>query len=274
MHEIQSHKRVNDILLGPLERPALQWLAAHMPAWVNPDILTIIGVVGTLVTFSGYWLTHIHPAFLWVASLGFLINWFGDSLDGTLARYRKIERPRYGFYVDHLVDAVNEVMIFLGIGLSPYLRFDIACLALVGYLLLSILVFVRMCVFGVFQISFGRLGPTEIRVIAILANTWVFFFGNPRIQFRFGSFTVYDLIGIVVTLILFSIFIVTMTTQALQLSKMDALARKIPPSSDSPVQSTIKEEKITHKRRRHSTREHRTQSWKHRSTGEQSHLKI
>ncbi len=273
MHEIQSHKRVNDILLGPLERPALQWLAAHMPTWVNPDVLTIIGVFGTFVTFFGYWLTHFHEAFLWLASLGFVINWFGDSLDGTLARYRKIERPRYGFYVDHLVDAVNEVMIFLGIGLSPYVRFDIACLALIGYLLLSILVFVRMCVFGVFQISFGRLGPTEIRVIAILANTWVFFFGNPKVALPFGIFAVYDLIGIAITIILLAIFVITMTTQALQLSRMDVVTKKVAPL-ETLATSLSKEGKNVRRKSKYSTKEHRPRTWKHKTTGEHSRLKV
>lgn len=270
MHEIESHKRVNDILLGPLERPALQWLAAHMPAWVNPDILTIIGVMGTLVTFAGYGLTHYHRAFLWLASLGFIINWFGDSLDGTLARYRKIERPHYGFFVDHLVDAVNEVMIFLGIGLSPYVRFDIACLALIGYLLLSILVFVRMCVFGVFQISFGRLGPTEIRVIAILANTWVFFFGNPQINLPFGQYALYDLIGIVVTVLLFLIFIVTTITQAIQLAKVDARTETLNPIRNAPLPLSSK--KGSHRRSRRSTKALQFRTWKHKSTEESTRI--
>ncbi len=117
MSEISQHKRVNDILLGPLERPALHWLAAHMPAWITPDICTLIGLGGAVMTLAGYGLSNVHPGFLWLASLGFLINWFGDSLDGTLARHRHIERPRYGYFVDHTTDAAVQVMIFLGLGL-------------------------------------------------------------------------------------------------------------------------------------------------------------
>ena len=83
MADTKSHRRVNDILLGPLERPALRWLAAHMPAWVNPDILTGVGILGSVVTFLSYWLTNINANFLWLASLGLVINWFGDSLDGS-----------------------------------------------------------------------------------------------------------------------------------------------------------------------------------------------
>ena len=158
MSDIKKHKRVNDILLGPLERPALQWLAAHMPDWVYPDLLTIIGTLGAVIIFLSYWLTNFDKGFLWLASLGLIINWFGDSLDGTLARYRNIQRPKYGFFVDHTVDALSEVLIILGLGLSPFIRFEIASLALIGYLLMSVLVYVRTCVKGEFVISYGGFG--------------------------------------------------------------------------------------------------------------------
>ena len=186
MSGIKDHERVNDILLGPLERPALQWLAAHMPAWMTPDILTGIGTFGAVLIAVSYWLTNYSEWFLWLASLGFVINWFGDSLDGTLARYRKIERPKYGFFIDHTVDALNETIIFLGFGLSPYLSFEIACLALIGYLLMSVLIYVSTAVSGVFKISYGKLGPTEIRAIAILLNIFIFFFVNRTINLPTG----------------------------------------------------------------------------------------
>ncbi|MGA9398496.1 MAG: CDP-alcohol phosphatidyltransferase family protein, partial [Anaerolineaceae bacterium] len=141
MQKIDNHKRINDILFGPLERPALAWLAAHMPEWVTPDLLTMIGLLSSLLIFVSYWLTQKSSAFLWLASFGFVLNWFGDSLDGTLARYRKIERPKYGFFVDHVIDAIDEVMVFFGLGLSPYVTFTIANLALVAYLLVSVQVY-------------------------------------------------------------------------------------------------------------------------------------
>lgn len=96
--DIQSHKRVNDILLAPLEKPLLQWLAARMPSWIVPDALTAVGVVGAVIIFGAYCSTNLNDNFLWLASFGFILNWFGDALDGTLARYRKIERPKYGFF--------------------------------------------------------------------------------------------------------------------------------------------------------------------------------
>lgn len=221
MREIKSHERINDIFLGPLERPALQWLAAHMPSWVMPDTLTAVGVLGAIVIMVSYWLTNYDKAFLWLASLGLVINWFGDSLDGTLARYRKIQRPKYGFFVDHTVDAFNEVLIILGLGLSPYVKFDIALLALVGYLLMSVQTFIRTCVSGVFQISYGKIGPTEVRVIVIAANTLMFFIGNPSIELPLGTTSVYDLIIFTIAIALFAVFIGSSIREARRLSKID-----------------------------------------------------
>src|SRR5918996_6210999 len=194
MEKIRKHTRVNDIFLGPLERPALLWLAAHMPIWVTPDICTAIGIVGALLTMVSYGLSNLNPGYLWLASLGFVANWFGDSLDGTLARYRHIERPRYGFYIDHITDVVCQVMIFLGLGLTPYVSFNIACLALIGYLLLSVLVYIRTYVVGEFKISYGKLGPTESRVIAVLLNTAMYFFGFQSISLFQMEISVYDLV--------------------------------------------------------------------------------
>jgi phosphatidylglycerophosphate synthase len=218
MPKIETHTRVNDMFFGPLERPALRWLAAHSPAWLTPDILTGIGFSGSLMTAAAYGLTYFDRNFLWLASLGFVVNWYGDSLDGTLARYRRIERPRYGFYIEHVVDAFSEVLIFLGLGLSPYVRFDLASLALVGYLLLSILVYIRTCVRGEFVIAYGKLGPTEVRLIAIGANTLVYFIGNPHIPLPFGALTVYDLIVAAITVLLYTIFISSAIHQGILLA--------------------------------------------------------
>lgn len=206
MSEISQHKRVNDILLGPLERPALHWLAAHMPAWITPDICTLIGLGGAVITLTGYGLSNVHPGFLWLASLGFFINWFGDSLDGTLARFRHIERPRYGYFVDHTTDAVVQVIVFLGVGLSPYVTYNIACLALVGYLVLSILVYLRTYIAGEFKISYAGLGPTESRAVAVLLNIVMFFFGLQTIQLGQQVFSLYDIPVLVVALVLFGFF--------------------------------------------------------------------
>lgn len=221
MTETKSHTRVNDILLGPLERPALAWLAAHMPAWMTPDKLTAIGTTGAILIMAGYWLTHRHPAWLWLANLGLFVNWFGDSLDGTLARYRKIERPRYGFFVDHTVDAFNTVLIVLGLGLSPLLHFQVAALALVGYLLMMVLVYVRTYVDGVFKISYGKLGPTEVRALIFLVNIGVFFWGNPSFNTPLGPASAFDLFAGAIAAILFVIYVFSTIQQARALAKVE-----------------------------------------------------
>jgi archaetidylinositol phosphate synthase len=224
MSDIKRHQRVNDILLGPLERPALKWLAAHMPPWVTPDICTIIGVIGALVITISYGMTSLDRNFLWLASFGFVINWFGDSLDGTLARFRHIERPVFGFFIDHTVDAVNEMLIFFGLGLTPYINFTVSCLALIGYLLLSVLVYVRTCVVGEFKISYGKLGPTEIRVLAIMLNTYMFLGGIKTSTITLDSlgqilFSPYDLIIGFIALLLFFFFVTTAIQETVKLAK-------------------------------------------------------
>jgi archaetidylinositol phosphate synthase len=175
---VQDQRRLNDSLWQPLERPVLQWLAARLPVRMTSDDLTAIGLGGAVAAFFGYALSRWHPDFLWLATAGLIVNWFGDSLDGTIARLRKAERPRYGFFVDHTTDLFAQVFLALGLGLSSYIRFEVACLALIAYLVVAVYTFVRTNVFGVLQIAFNGIGPTEVRVGMILLNLW-FFLAKP-----------------------------------------------------------------------------------------------
>ncbi len=221
MGNINDHKRVNDIFLGPLERPALAWLAAHLPGWASPDLMTLIGILGALVIAAGYGLSNFHPAYLWLATLGFVINWFGDSLDGTLARYRHIERPKYGFYIDHVSDVLTEIIIILGLGLTPYIKFSIASMCCIMYIAMSVLVYVRMNVMGEFKISYSKLGPTEVRVLAILLNVGMFFGGRYRIAFPLGgAVSPYELFVIFITMLLIYFFAETAIKQSIELRKL------------------------------------------------------
>ena len=217
---IETHERVNDILLGPLERPALRWLAARMPHWMTPDILTGIGVLGAVIILAGYGLSNYNRYFLWLASLGFVINWYGDSMDGTLARYREIQRPKYGYYVDHIVDVIDEFIVIIALGISPLVHFEIAALALIGYLMLSTHTFLRTYVDDVFKISFGKLGPTEVRAIIVLINTSVFFLKNPTLgTFLNVEMTLYDGLLGAVALLLYIIFFLNAGETSFQLAK-------------------------------------------------------
>ncbi len=209
MPDVKSQTRIQNSILDPIERRTLKWLAERTPQRVTPDTLTIIGIAGSFVIFAGYVLTNVSPAFLWLASIGFIINWYGDSLDGTLARFRKIERPKFGFYIDHIVDAFSQVVVFTGLGLSAYVRLDIACLALSGYLLLSVLAYVYAFVTGVFRISYAKIGPTEVRVIAIVANIMVFFFGNPAYELFGAEISAFDSLVVVIAALLTTLFLTT-----------------------------------------------------------------
>ncbi len=177
----KNDKRTNDILLGPLERPALQFFARNMPSWVNSDMLTVLGLFGSLLAGFAYVMVGQGEMkgnpWLFIASLGFVINWFGDSLDGTLARYRHHERPNYGYYTDHAIDGITTVVLFAGIGLSGLARFDISLIALAGYMLLMIQVYLKTHVTGTFEMTSIGIGPTEVRLFVIILNTVLYFTG-------------------------------------------------------------------------------------------------
>jgi phosphatidylglycerophosphate synthase len=164
-------KRELTFLLANLERPLLQWLAARIPRTIRSNHLTALGVLGATGAGVAYALTNHSHAWLWVASAMIVVNWLGDSLDGTLARVRGTQRPKYGYYLDHVVDAYSTAIIGLGLGLSPYVYLGLALGIVIVYLAMSINVYLESTVFGVFKISYGRIGPTEVRLILILLNT-------------------------------------------------------------------------------------------------------
>ena len=177
----EKDKRTNDILLGPLERPALAFFARHMPKWVNSDMLTVLGLLGSVLAAVSYALVGTGEVkanpWLFVASLGFVINWFGDSLDGTLARYRNMSRPNYGYYTDHAIDGITTLLVFVGIGLSGMARFDVTLIALSGWLLLMLQVYLKTHATGVFEMTSIKIGPTEMRLVIIILNTVLFYVG-------------------------------------------------------------------------------------------------
>src|SRR5437868_10515526 len=158
-------------LLAAPEARILRALAARVPRSIRSNHLTAIGTIAAAAAGIAYALTTYHPAWLWVASTMLVVNWLGDSLDGTLARVRGTQRPKYGYYLDHVVDAFSTAVIGLGIGLSPYVDLGLALGMVIVYLAMSINVYLESTVFGVFKISYGRIGPTEVRLLLILLNT-------------------------------------------------------------------------------------------------------
>ena len=185
--------RIHQSFVSRRERQALDWLCPRVPAGVTPDMLTAFGVFGAFVTLVGYAMSRWSPHFLWLASLGLVLHWLGDSLDGNIARYRKIERPRYGFFLDQTIDVVGNLLICAGMGLSPYVRMDTALLVLMGYHMLTIYVLVRTVVVREFFVTLLNSGPTELRLMVVLMNTLVIAFGAPTWTFLGVVFTWCDL---------------------------------------------------------------------------------
>jgi phosphatidylglycerophosphate synthase len=163
-------KRELTFLLAEPERRLLRKIAARLPAWVTSDQLTALGVLAATGAGVAYALSGVHTGWLWIASTMLVLNWFGDSLDGTLARVRFAERPRYGYYLDHVVDAYATAAIGIGLGLSPFVSLGVALGLVVVYLVLSINVYLESAVFGAFRLGYGRLGPTEVRLMLIAVN--------------------------------------------------------------------------------------------------------
>ena len=163
--------RIQTSFINGIEKRALVWLAKRMPRWVNSDMLTAVGTLGALIVAIGFALSCLNVQWLWLSSFGLLVNWFGDSLDGTLARVRDCQRPVYGYYVDHTVDCINEGLMFIGAGLSPFLHLDLALLAYAIYLVLTINVSINAHLKGEFRLTYFKLGPTEFRIIIVVANT-------------------------------------------------------------------------------------------------------
>jgi archaetidylinositol phosphate synthase len=214
-------RRLNNGWLQPVERPALLWLAAHLPRSATPDMLTAVGLVGSIVVFGGYVLCWFHPAFLWLANAGLILNWFGDSLDGSLARMRQIERPKYGFFIDHTTDLFTEALFALGLGLSPYVRFDVACLALIVYLMMAAFTFVRTCVTGKLQIAFYGVGPTEMRVVMIILNISMFVVPPKPVMTLWAPLSVVDLSILAVTAAGFVSCVVAIRRETRRLARED-----------------------------------------------------
>jgi archaetidylinositol phosphate synthase len=173
--------RIQESVTSGPEKKALLWLAARIPTSINSDHLTVLGFVAMFLTGCSYAAARCNPLGLIAAIFFLTINWFGDSLDGTLARFRNRQRPRYGFYVDHIIDSFGALFLMAGLGASGYLDWRIAAAMLVAFLLLSIETYLASYTLGVFRLSFAKFGPTELRLLLALANLVLFFHPAARV---------------------------------------------------------------------------------------------
>jgi len=180
-------------ILTPLERAVLRGLARRMPVWVNSDHLSALGLLGFFMAGVCYAASKQNPLMLHLVNIFIFLNWFGDSLDGTLARYRDRQRPRYGFYVDHILDTFGALFLLFGIALSGYMSERVAAAVLIVYFMLAINSYLAAYSIGVFKLSQWKLGPTELRLLLMIGN--VFLIYRPRVYHR--RYLLFDVGGVI-----------------------------------------------------------------------------
>ena len=163
--------RIQTSILNGLEKKALVWMAERMPRWIVSDTLTIIGIFGSVMIAAGFLLSNSNINWLWLSIAGFIVNWYGDSLDGTLARVRNTQRPIYGYYLDHTVDIINEALMFIGIGLSYLMRLDIALMIFILYLCLTLNVSINAHLKGAGRLTLSWAHAPKVRMAATIATT-------------------------------------------------------------------------------------------------------
>jgi phosphatidylglycerophosphate synthase len=161
-----------------------------------PDHLTLLGILAATAISAAYLLSNEDPTWLWAVNALLVVHWFGDSLDGTVARVRRIERPKYGYYLDHLTDAFSTVAIGLGIGLSPYMLLSVGLAIVIAYLMLSINVYLETQVFGVFRLGYSWVGPTEARAVLFVVNGLLAAGAGLDFRIREIGLTLLDVIGV------------------------------------------------------------------------------
>ena len=224
--------RIQTSILNGVEKKVLIYLARRQPRWMTSDILTFIGFIGAILGAVGYILSNLNIKWLWLSTAGYIINWYGDSLDGTLARVRHTQRPIYGFYIDHCVDGITTAIICIGAGLSQIMNLGIAMSVLVLYLLLSISVYINAHLKGEFKLTFGGMGPTELRLILIIVNTLFIYVApirNFAIHFhllgKIVSLGSFDLVAIGLIIALSVIYVFNFLTDARGYAKVDPLPK-------------------------------------------------
>jgi phosphatidylglycerophosphate synthase len=196
---MSTHVRDNRALTAAIEKRLLVWLAQRMPRWINSDHLTLLALAAMALAGAGYALARYDRRALWLVVAALALNWLGDSLDGTLARVRRAERPRYGFYVDHVLDIVGITLLMAGLACSGFMQPTIALALLVAYLLVAAEVFLATAVQHVFKMSFAGFGPTELRIV--LAIGTVALFRDPHVEIAlFERVPLFDVGGVVATL--------------------------------------------------------------------------
>ena len=231
--EIKQSNRIQTSILNATEKKVLVWLANHLPQWVSSDMMTAVGVIGAFLCGLGFALTNYSIYWLWLSVAGLCLNWFGDSLDGTIARVRKQQRPLYGYYLDHNIDTINEAFMFVGAGLSPLINMSIAIACYATYLALTVYVSINAHLKSEFKLTYGKLGPTEFRAIIVIVDILLMYV--PALTAYSGTITVFsasitygmlDIIGVVILCILVIMYFVSFIKDAIWFAKRDPLPKR------------------------------------------------
>jgi archaetidylinositol phosphate synthase len=220
--------REKTFLLARPEGRALEWIARRLPRWVMPDHMTGLGVLAAIGIAVAYVLSNRGPAWLWAASALLVVHWLGDSLDGTLARVRRIERPRYGYYLDHLVDAVATAFIGIGLGLSPHMLLACGLVIVVAYLVLSINTYLETSTLGVFSLGYGRLGPTEARLGLIVVNALLALGLVPSFAIAGVALGVLDVVGLALAVLMLGGLAVRAARNLRELARLEPAGQTAP----------------------------------------------
>jgi archaetidylinositol phosphate synthase len=214
-------------MLSARERHVLDALCRRMPLWVTPDRLTALGSAGAAIAALGYVGAHWRLECLFVSSLGIAINWFGDSLDGSLARYRRVERPRYGFFLDHSVDAFNGLVFAVGLGLSPFVSMAASLLLLCSYYMLTLYVLLSAQVDRRFPLTKAYVGPTELRLLAIAFNCAIYIVGPLSVSIAGADVSVYSALVALEAIAFVAVYAVEVSITARRLAREDGGGRPI-----------------------------------------------
>jgi phosphatidylglycerophosphate synthase len=221
MVQFAEATRVASNPLVGLERRCLIWLAQRLPRAVNSDHLTALALAAMALTGASYAVARGRPVALLIAIVGLALNWFGDSLDGTLARVRGQQRPRYGFYVDHVVDCFGVVFVLAGLGWSGFMTPGIAMTFLIAYLMLSIEIYLATYCLTVFRLSFWGVGPTELRLL--LAAGTIALVNDPKVLLFGREYQLFDVGGMVGTIGLLITFVVSVARNTRTLYEAEPL---------------------------------------------------
>ncbi len=220
--QFSNAHRVQEALTAPVERKVLAWFAERLPAWMNSDHLTAVGFAAQLLAGAAYALAGWNRYALIAATLFIALNWFGDSLDGTVARIRNRQRPRYGFYVDHMIDTFGAASLMCGLAISGYLHWQVAIAMLIAFLVLSIEVYLATYTLGNFQLSYWKFGPTEIRILLAIGNTVLFF--KPLVHVLGSPYRLFDVGGVIATAGMLAIMLFSAVRHTVALYRLERLS--------------------------------------------------